>query len=416
MKNMFILFFMCPLVSLSSADLVLGWNQALVLLQKNNKDYHSAELTYRSTEILQDSADSGFLPSLSGAINYSQSQTEGVDDESRLYSGSLTLTQNLFAGFKDNFKSAEAKANSLAAAAAFQIAKAKIRNDFVTAYQNLLSASENLQLSDNIVTRRKQNLRLVELRFESGRENKGSVLLSEAYLAQAKYENLQALHAQQLAQVVLAQFLSLPTTQNLRLTDEVPLPRLENKYDFIELSRRTPTYKQILAQADARIAQVGVARSAFFPSLNLTGTLGRSSPEFFPQSSNKWSVGASITIPLFDGGRDYASLKSSIYTQQATAINRISVDQQQVELLQQAYQKYAQAIEKVKVDESFQKAAVVRSEIARHQYNNGLISFTEWDTVENDLILRQKNCISSKKDQVLSAAAWNKTLGEGVFP
>jgi outer membrane protein TolC len=215
----------------------------------------------------------------------------------------------------------------------------------------------------------------------------------------------------------LAYFLGVPLEEINRISDPVPSavdPR--QTVNFEELATQTPEHQQILATIDANLAGIGIARSGFFPSLNLTGTVGRNGPDFFPDQSDRWSVGASITIPLFDGGRDVSAVQAATATRNSSLSHRVTVDQDTVTSLKQAYQKYLESIEKLKVDETFQKAALVRAEVARSQYNNGLISFTDWDQIENDLITRQKSYLQSKKDRVLSESAWKQAQGQGVLP
>ncbi len=413
-------FFLLFLSSVTWAAPASGpsWNQILETLKNNNAAYQSAALSYQATQALELGAESGYLPSLTGSLSYNQSKvTDDLGDAStdKSYAASLTVSQNLFAGLRDYYKVSQAKANTRGAVATFQTAKAQVSFDFVTAYQGLLTARENLKLAENIVERRQRNLRLVELRFEGGRENKGSVLLSEAYFAQAKYENLQAQHAFELAQTTLANMLRVPITETEKMTVAVPLVADTAAPDFESLATHTPAYQEILAQVDSQTAAIGVARSAFFPSLSLTGTMGRGSDEFFPKN-DRWSLGATLSIPLFDGGKDDSAVRNASLTKGSTATRQISVDQEQVEALKQTYQKYIESIEKLNVDASFQKAATVRAEVARGQYNNGLISFNDWDVIENDLITRQKAYLQSEKERVLNEAAWSQARGEGVLP
>jgi hypothetical protein len=49
-------------------------------------------------------------------------------------------------------------------------------------------------------------------------------------------------------------------------------------------------------------------------------------------------------------------------------------------------------------------------------YNNGLITFTDWDIIENDLILRQKSLLQTERDRVVAEAAWEQVQGLGVIP
>ena len=53
-------------------------------------------------------------------------------------------------------------------------------------------------------------------------------------------------------------------------------------------------------------SRVGVAKTAWFPSISLTGAAGHASPEvgdLFKWSMRSWGVGALLSLPLFDGGR-----------------------------------------------------------------------------------------------------------------
>src|SRR5690606_24660588 len=58
-------------------------------------------------------------------------------------------------------------------------------------------------------------------------------------------------------------------------------------------------------------ANVGAARAAFFPSISLTGNLGFSSlslDNLFNDDSMTWSFGPSISLPIFDFGRNKGNL------------------------------------------------------------------------------------------------------------
>ncbi len=240
-------------------------------------------------------------------------------------------------------------------------------------------------------------------------------MLSQAYLQPAQYELNQAKNSIEISKLSLSQILGLPTTQDLQISEAVPTVDHPETPQFEKLANETWEHQQILATIDANMAGIGVAKSAFFPSLNLTGSTGVEGPRFFPNQTDRWSIAATLSIPLFNGGKDISSLKSATDSRNSSMARQIQVDQDSLSNLKQTFHKYLEAIEKLKVDESFEKAAVVRSEVARGQYSNGLISFTDWDQVENDLILRQKNYIQSKKDRVLSEAAWNQAQGQGVL-
>ncbi len=62
-------------------------------------------------------------------------------------------------------------------------------------------------------------------------------------------------------------------------------------------------------------ATIGAARAAFFPRIVLTGSAGTQSSaldQIFRRGSALWSVGPSITLPIFDGGVNRATLDNAV--------------------------------------------------------------------------------------------------------
>ena len=158
-----------------------------------------------------------------------------------------------------------------------------------------------------------------------------------------------------------------------------------------------------------------LARSGFYPSVNLTGSVGREGQEWYPDQDRR-TVGLNLTIPLFSGGKDYYTTRSAASSLAAASANRDNVEHQLLVRLRQAYASYVESAEKLKVDQAFLDAADVRARIARSKYNNGLMSFEDWDRIENDLILRQKSLLQSQRERVTAEAAWEQAQGKGVIP
>jgi outer membrane protein TolC len=176
----------------------------------------------------------------------------------------------------------------------------------------------------------------------------------------------------------------------------------------------TPDFRQVAAQE--RISEAGraIARSSFFPTFDLTGSVGRRGDSWFPEVS-RWNVGLTLSIPLLNGGSDYFSAKSASATLASAIWNRRDIERQIRVKIKQSFNGYVEAIERWKVDNESLEAASVRAEIARSKYNNGLLSFDAWDIIENELISRQKTALVSQRDRIIAEAAWEQTQGKGVI-
>jgi outer membrane protein TolC len=357
---------------------------------------------------------SGNLPRLSGGAGYSDSSGSAAANGAT-YSTSLSLSQNLFSGFQDSARIEQGKAALAVAEANLAAAKARLSQELKSAFAGLQFAQDNVTLTGKIVQRLEENLRLVELRFEGGRENKGSLLLTRATLSQARYENLQARQALASAQAQLARVLGRAEPAGLQVIGGVPVTPPPEAPDFAQLVPRIPELMQARAQERSAAADVTLARSGFYPSVDLTGSMAREGENWAPDEDRR-TLGLNLSIPLFSGGRDYYSTKSAAATLEAVSSNRDDVERQLLVRLKQTHAGYVESVQKLEVDRAFLEAAVLRAEIARSRYNNGLMSFEDWDRIENDLIQRQKAFLQSQRDRVTAEAAWEQAQGKGVIP
>lgn len=129
----------------------------------------------------------------------------------------------------------------------------------------------------------------------------------------------------------------------------------------------------------------------------------------------RWSFGVTLSLPLFNGGKDLYTTQSASSLLRAAYFNQAHVDRTLLAKLQQLSASYEEAVQQLAVDQDFVQAAQVRAEIGRQKYNNGLLNFEDWDTIESDLIVRQKNVLQGQRDRIVNEAAWEQALGKGVL-
>lgn len=88
-----------------------------------------------------------------------------------------------------------------------------------------------------------------------------------------------------------------------------------------ELVRQRPDILAAEAQLHQASAEIGVATAALFPSFSLTGTYGGASATLrgLPSDAGRfWSVGPSVSLPLFQGGSLWYSRRAAIDAFQAS--------------------------------------------------------------------------------------------------
>ncbi|MCG2661786.1 MAG: TolC family protein, partial [Kiritimatiellae bacterium] len=159
-----------------------------------------------------------------------------------------------------------------------------------------------------------------------------------------------------------------------------------------------------------------IAKRDFYPTWSVNGSIGRSDDDSLIPKNDQWSVRTVISYPLFTGGQHWYGVRGARADQRKAENTLNDTENQMVATLEDRFVAWQDAAERIDVQNEFLKAAEVRAEIARAQYQNGLLSFEDWDLIENDLIDKQKAVLTSYRDAVVARAGWEKALGTGVIP
>lgn len=404
---------------------VLTWDECVSITKERNPELKAAYENLKAMEQLEKAAYGNFLPTITGNLEYTKSDSRfggstlgaGSINRGELYSANIKGQWNLFSGLQDLGRIKQAEANTKTQRATLQTVEAKISYELKTSYQGLAFAKSYLTLTEEIVKRRLENLRLVELRFESGLENKGSVLLSEANYEQAKYDNLQAKNAKRVASVSLARILGLDEFTDFDIEGEVLVKDIsvDEVVDFKSSVTSNPEVSIAQGKEEAAKEAITISRANFFPKLNLVGSAGRSEDGFFPDDNRMWSFGLNLSVPLFAGGQNYFSIKSTASMWAVANKTFENTKRSVLARLEQTFAAYKESIVKLNVDKGYREATEVRAEISRKRYNNGLMTFDAWNIIEDDLIQRQKTYLNSRRERVTAEAQYEQVMGLGVF-
>ena len=433
------------LAQISETDFALSWEECLNEIKKNNPELKAAIARVKSNEANLKVAYGYLAPQINGILNYSENKSSTpyadaiVISQQKRYSAGVSVTQQLF-NYSTYGGLDQSKANLEISKIALLTTKANIEYNLKAAFQGVIYAQENFKVTQTIVKLRSENLKLVKLRFESGAENKGAVVVAEAYFKQSKYFNLQAANnlmktRKQLVQVMGANFdfrnlnvlgnipdnlfldkrvLEYSINDKINLNKFLTLKELTDKnlsnINFKELAMQTPSYKNAVANELLAKSEVELAKAGFTPSANATGSFTKIDKNSDLKNEN-WSVGANINIPLFSGLSSIYNLSSANLDLEASKQNKQSV-LLSVELdLLTKYLDYVEAFEQMKVAQSFYEAEILRSKIAKSQYLNGFLNYTQWDLINDNYVNRTQSYIQSKFNLEIKKAIWLQTLG-----
>lgn len=413
------------------AQTVLTWEDSVREASLGNPDLEAARAAVKRSGYQVKSSRSDFFPTLTPFAGYNASNssnfqtspdaiTPGIDVDvgarQQLEVG-INFDQNIFTGFQRTAGVERSKSLLSESEAAYDLTRSTVSLDLKTAFAQLLFFQEQVGVVRRIVERRKENVSFVELRFDGGRENMGSVMRNRALLEQAQYELFQTERSLKVAQRDLARVLGksfehgyetlvVKGSFHTRFPTEPP--------DFNALVLQHPEHRVFSARTRTAKADVRLAKGDLYPSVDASASAALD--RLTEDGRSLWSAGVNMTYPFFTGGRDIYELKGAKAEEYRVKETLRATDNQLALNIKQAYADFKNAVERIKVQEDFLKAAEVRAEIGRSQYANGLISYQDWDLVENDLIDNQRTILESGRDALIAEANWERAQGIGAIP
>ncbi|MDD5634347.1 MAG: TolC family protein [Candidatus Omnitrophica bacterium] len=418
--------FLCFTASNVRAEEVLTWMECVKQAKTNHPDLVAAVEKVKQAKATKEVTRSAAMPdingdaseitsknaSISGAGSSLQNSSGGSSkDANTTYTYGASIQQLLFDGFKTSYDLSADERKIIATKYNYDVVSSNVRLRLRTAFANLLGAQEYLRVTEEIEARRKQSLELVRLKYEAGREHRGSLLTSEADLAQAKFDVDQAKRSIYLAERQLTKEMGSAVFIPAVAKGELKVKEAEREQpDFEKLTETTPFLQQLIAQKEAARFGVRSAKAQFFPQIYFNGDVGNTNVNSFPDK-NEWSAGTTLTLPIFDGGYTVATVsKAKATLGQAEADERSGRDSV-VLTLSDTWIKLQDAVDKVEVQRKFMEAAKERARISDAEYSIGLSIYDNWIIIENNLVSAEKALVTAERDAMIAEANWIQAKG-----
>ena len=388
-----------------------------------NQDLRHATEIYLAARDQVASARSGLFPTVSANVGSSRS-----DLSQNRPSASTTTHYNDFtiggqASWEPDFwgrirRTIEsASATTQASAADVASIDLSLHAELASDYFALRGLDAESKLLDATVTTLEDQLKLTEDRLSGGVSTEADVALARTQLetvraqrvdigvARAQYEHALATLTNQNA----AEFSLAPAPLNLTLPKiplGVPSQLLERRPDIAAAERRTA----------AANAQIGIARSAYYPTipLGLSGGFDSThSGTLLTGPSALWSLGAHATELLFDAGQRHAlndqarhNYEAQAASYRSTVLAAFNGVEDQLSTLR--------VLEQESVVEQRAVASAQRSlDLSNERYRGGVASYLEVLASETALMNNQRTQIQLTTRQFSASVALVRSLGGG---
>ncbi len=401
--------------------------EVIAIALTNNRDLRIAALQIEKSQAQFNVTQASLFPQINASVGNTSAKTPA----NLTTSGQVSIMHDYTSGL--GFSAYEldmfGRLQSLKAAAFEQYlstsqaalsVKISLIAQVATQYYTLSADHAHLHLSEQTLAAQVQSYDIDKKRFDLG-------VISELDLSQSRTSI-------ETARVDISRYKSL-VAQDLNLLNQLvgrTVPESLLPKDFLtqagvtslapglpsELLRNRPDILDAEHQLIATNANIGAARAAYFPSITMTTFYGSASPSLsglFGSGSRSWLFVPQLNLPIFDGGRISANLKTAETNQ------KIALELYQ-KAIQTAFREVADSLaiqENIKAEltaqESLVEATALSFKLSQARYQNGINSYLNVLDSERSLYTAKHNLIALKLSQATNQFTLYKALGGGAL-
>lgn len=396
------------------------------LAQKNNQDLVIAMANVAEARALARIGDANLWPQVDLNPSLERSRSSGnastFSQPSRIinsYEIPLDLSYEIDIWGRGRRFLAAGRIDAQVQAAAYGTVFLTLTADVARNYFTIAAIDAEIEALAGAVDLRQKAVDMLKLRLQHGINSELTYYQAQTQLSQAQADLVDARRRRENLVNALAVLcgqrssnFTLPVaplkTAVPQIPAGVPSEILQNRPDILEAER-------LIAAAHERL---GIAQAAYFPSITLTGSAGYASidaGDLLAWESRVWSIGPSLNMPIFNGGRLKAEeLAQQIRYEKALTEykKRILVSFGEVEnALADIHRRKEQSLAQQELLDFSRQAAAISIE----RYREGLVTFLEVIDSERSRLEAERDAIRIQSEVLISAVHLIKALG-GNWP
>lgn len=394
-------------------------------LLAHNADLAAALAHYEQAQALFHEARSGYFPQIgasAGGVRQRQSDTAPLrgatsPSEYDTYTAGAQLGYEVDLWGKVRDSVAAGRDEAQATVADLASVQLSLQAQLADSYLALRGLDQQLQLLQQSVDAYQKALHLTRELHHGGIVSGLDVARAQTQLSTVKSQWSQTEAQREQMQDAIAVLVGESAASfNLPAqTTAIPLPRIPLAVPSTLLQRRPDIAAAERRAAEAN-AEIGVARSAYFPSLTLAaqgGFLSRRYADLLTAPNHVWALGPSLLFDLFDGGLRKAKVAAA-----KAAANEAGAKYRGVVLaaFQQVQDNLAllDRLGAAMVDQQAAATAAQRAlDLAMKQYKAGATSYLDVVQAQTATLQAQSGVLTLRTQQLRASVQLIRALGGG---
>ena len=387
----------------------------------HSRDLKTAVLRMDEAQATYDVQKADRLPTVQGNLNYDRSRTVFSSSqafEAKLFRIGVGISEyeiDVFGRVKS--LSQAALEQYLAVSENRQAVQTTLITEIATQYVNFLAINEQLKLAQQTLDDRKQTLQRTQRRFEAGLDQ-----VLDVKAAQIQVEQVQAQRAQwqrQLATTQNALYLLLGETSHRTPLPVKPLAALR----LVDVTPGMPS-SLLTRRADIRAAEhqlkaananIGAARAAFYPRLQLTTNVGlvnsNFSKLFSDTGSNYWAFSPQLLVPIFNYGRNKANLSLAEARQHIEVVNYEKTIQTAFKEVMDVLSTRTAIAEESAARDRLNALETSRLQLVKRKLDQGLVTYLELLDAQRSVLDAQSQAVQIQQQALQNQVGLYKALG-----
>jgi NodT family efflux transporter outer membrane factor (OMF) lipoprotein len=386
----------------------------------SNRDLRVAVLNIEQARAQYEIRRADIYPNVGLGVGGSRAPSPVNGQEVTTYQAGLALAAweiDLFGRLRS--LSQAAVAQYLATEEGRKAAQITLVSSVANAWLSLVADEELLALTQETLRTREETLRLTKLRFDNGVSSELDFRLAQSLFESARVSLSQQQRQRALDINTLALLVGQPLPTDFSTgttTAVVALPDVPAGLPSEVLVARPDVRQaeQLLLSANASI---GAARAAFFPRITLTASAGRASSQlsglFNGSGEFAYTVAPQLLLPIFEGGRNIAGLRS------ANVERDIAIAQYE-RAIQQAFKDVSDALagrntltDQLQAQINVAEAESVRTRLSQLRYDAGVASSLDLLDAQRSLFAARQGEIQTRLARLQNQVLLYRALGGG---
>jgi NodT family efflux transporter outer membrane factor (OMF) lipoprotein len=409
-------------------------NELEAQVEVSNENIKAAAAAYEQSLALLSQARAGYWPTVSASASRLRTVTGssgggvgpvgGTSSFGTVFGRPQTTnsvgirgdwTIDVWGQIRRNVESSRASAQ--ASQASLASAKLSEQAALATAYFELRTQDQLNIILNDIVAAQQASLKITENRYKVGVAARADVVTAQTQLLTSQSEQINA----QIPRATLEHAIAVLIGKEPAAFSEPPAP-IRSDVPTVppgvpsELLERRPDVAQAERQMAAANAQIGVAETAFFPTLTLTGSddyTGNTLSRLIRASNRVWSIGPELAATIFDGGLRHAEVR------QAKAAYQESVDTYRQTVLT-GFQNVEDELVTLRVLEKQStvendavKAAREAETLTLNQYKAGTVPYSSVISAQTVRLNAEQTALNVLSSRLTASVALIQDLGGG---